>query len=301
MRTIWQGNRIVMVLCGVLACSSTGTGSRLKPRVAPIDSATVSANGTQLYYESAGRGPVVVLIHSGNLDHRMWDPQFETLSREHRVIRYDARGYGKSARPDAPFRADQDLRGLLDALRIDHASLVGISMGGRIAIDFALSYPARVDRLVLAAPGLSGAGIRGDTSWFAAGRIAYSRGDSAGIALAWLTQPFNRPAMEQPAVAARLREIASEQGRYWMTILRNNRSDFDQEGNPPAFGRTKEISAPTLVIFGTRDSPELGAIVDTLVATVPNIRRATIEGSGHLSNMDRPEEFTRLVRGFLRP
>jgi hypothetical protein len=79
-----------------------------------VDSGTVTVNGTTLFYEAAGHGSVVVLLHAGNLDRRVWDPQFLPLAREHRVIRYDQRGYGRSGPADAPYRHHEDLRALLD-------------------------------------------------------------------------------------------------------------------------------------------------------------------------------------------
>lgn len=194
---------LVALVCCLTACGSPAlhVASQLS---LGVDSATAAVNGTRLFYEEAGRGSVVVLLHAGDLDRRQWDPQFLALARQHRVIRYDAGGYGRSGRADTPFRADEDLYALLVALHVSHASLVGSSLGGRIAIDFALAHPSMVDRLVLAAPGLSGWQFsRGDTSWFAEARVARDRGDSAGIAIAWLKQDFMRPAMERPELVTR--------------------------------------------------------------------------------------------------
>ena len=265
-----------------------------------VDTGSVLVGGTRLFYEVAGAGPVVVLIHGGNMDRRMWDPQFLALARTNRVVRYDARGYGRSDRADVPFQAEQDLHALLVALKIERASLVGHSGGGRIAIDFALAYPSMVDRMVLAAPGLSGWQFaRGDTSWFAEGRRARDRGDSAGIALAWLKQDFMQAAMEHPELAERLREIARANGRFWTDVLRQNR-EMDRQGSPPALHRTGLVRAPTLLIVGTRDTPDIMGIADTLTASVPGIRRVTFEGAGHMVNMEQPDRFTDLVLAFLR-
>jgi pimeloyl-ACP methyl ester carboxylesterase len=113
-------------------------------------------NGTRLYYESAGEGPAVVLVHGGLVDSRLWDAQVGPLSKRLRVVRYDLRGFGRSADAHAPFSHLEDLRALLDFLKIERASLVGLSLGGIIAADFALEHPERVDRLVLVGPGLRG-------------------------------------------------------------------------------------------------------------------------------------------------
>lgn len=276
-----------------------GAGDGRAP-VQVVDSGTVAVNGTRLFYEAAGRGPVVVLLHGGNLDRRMWDPQFLPLAREHRVIRYDLRGFGKSGPADAPYQAHEDLHALLATLGVRHASLVGLSGGGRIAIDFALAHPEMVDRLVLAAPGLSGWQYsRADTAYFPAARRARDRGDAAALGLAWLGSAYMRPAMEHPELVARLREMAAENGTNWMGVLRHG--DLERVAEPPALHRTSTLRAATLLVVGTRDTPDIQAIADTLAATVPGLRRVSLEGAGHMVNLEQPGRFTDLVRDFLRP
>lgn len=266
-----------------------------------VESGSIAVNGSQLYYEAAGRGTVVVLLHAGNLDRRVWDPQFLPLAREHRVIRYDLRGYGRSGPVDAPYAHHEDLAALLDSLGIQRASLVGLSGGGRIAIDFALAHPERVNRLVLASTGLSGWRYQnaGDTAYFAEARRARDRGDAAALGLSWLGSAYMRPAMEHPELVAPLREMAAENGKAWMGLLKHG--DLERPADLPALHRTEALRVPTLLIVGTRDTPDIQAIADTLATTVPGIRRMTFEGSGHLVNMEQPERFTELVRTFLRP
>lgn len=295
--------RRLLVGAGMLtaaACAKPNSRHPPPPRI-PVDTATVTVNGTRIFYEAAGRGTPVVLLHSGNLDRRIWDAQFLDLARAHRVIRYDARGHGRSGPADTPYRADEDLHGLLLALRLPRVSLVGASLGGRIAIDYALAHPEAVDRLVLAAPGLSGWDFtHRDTTWLPEAREARARGDSAGIALAWLKQDFMQAAMERPALAASLRAIAADNGRFWMEVIRYN-GEADLQGSPPALHRTSLVRAPTLLIVGTRDTPDIAAIADTLAASMPSLRRVTFEAAGHLVNMEYPDRFTALVLAFLRP
>lgn len=289
---------LVVIAC-VAACRGTTPGSS---RVAPaaVDTGSVVVNGTHLFYQATGRGPAVILLHSADLDRRQWDPQFLSLAREHRIVRYDARGYGHSGPANSPFRADEDLYAFLVALHIPRASLIGSSLGGRIAIDFALAHPSMVDRLVLAAPGLSGWKFsRGDTSWFPEGRAARDRGDWGGIALAWLKQDFMRAAMERPELAAHLREVARDNGPYWKDYLRLG-GEQDQQGSPPALHRTRLVTAPTLLIVGTRDTRDIEGIADTLSATMPNIRRVTFQGAGHMLNLEQADRFNTLVLAFLR-
>ncbi len=260
----------------------------------------MSVNGTTLYHEAVGHGSVVVLLHSGNLDRHVWDPQFLPLAREHRVIRYDLRGYGRSGPADAPYQHHEDLRALLDGLGIQRVSLVGLSGGGRIALDFALAHPERVDRLVLASPGLSGWKYdAGDTAYFAEARRARDRGDAAALGIAWLGSAYMRPAMEHPELVAPLREMAAANGKAWMGLLKHG--EMETATDPPALHRTAALRVPTLLVVGTRDTPDIRAIADTLAASVPGIRRVTFEGAGHLVNMEQPQRFTNLIRAFLRP
>ncbi|HXM55057.1 MAG TPA: alpha/beta hydrolase [Candidatus Dormibacteraeota bacterium] len=120
----------------------------------------VDVNGARLWYESAGAagtGPAaVVLLHGHLIDSGQWDGQFAEFARSFAVVRYDARGFGRSDLPAGPFAYHEDLLGLLDALGIERAALVGCSGGGMTAIDLALEHPERVTALVLVGSGLSG-------------------------------------------------------------------------------------------------------------------------------------------------
>src|SRR5437899_7576992 len=200
--------------------------------VPAADTGFAAVPGGRLYYEVIGAGPTVVLLHGGNLDHRMWDQQLPVLLPHFRVVRYDARGFGRSSPADTAFQAQTDLYALLQHLAVQHASLVGLSLGGRIAIDFALDHPEMVDKLLLAGPGVSGwrDWSAEDTTWLVAARRAGHARDSVGMAMAWLTSDYMRPAMEQARLARRLRVIASENAAYWMGLLR--RGDLEREADP---------------------------------------------------------------------
>ena len=113
-------------------------------------------NGAHIFYETAGVGYPLVLVHAGIADSRMWDSQFNVLAEQYHVIRYDMRGYGKTAMVAGEYAHRDDLHGLLNALNIERAILVACSMGGRTAIDFTLEHPERVRALVLVGADLSG-------------------------------------------------------------------------------------------------------------------------------------------------
>lgn len=292
---------IVFGLAAASACHSSSPRTHsVGVETLRVDTGRVTVGATHLFYEMVGHGSTVVLIHGGNLDRRSWDPQFLALAQEHRVIRYDLRGFGKSGPADSPFQHHEDLRSVLAALHVKRASLVGISGGARIAIDFALAHPALVERLVLAAPGVSGWQFsRGDSAYFPQARIARDNGDVAGLGLAWLGSAYMRPAMEHPDLVPLLQEMAAANGQNWMGLLKHG--DLERAADPPALHRLSTLKVPTLLIVGTRDVPDIQAIADTLEAQVPHLRRETFVGAGHMVNLEQSQRFTKLVIVFLRP
>src|SRR5262249_9161414 len=122
----------------------------------PMKNGMARVNGTSLYYELKGKGfPLVLISGGGTLDRRTWDDSFSNFPKDYKVIRYDIRGIGKSARPLEPFSHSQDLYALLNFLNINKAHIIGLLFGGAIAIDFTLEHPEMVDSLILAASGSS--------------------------------------------------------------------------------------------------------------------------------------------------
>ena len=267
--------------------------------VVAIDTGRVAVEKGSLYWEAAGSGAPVILIHGGNLDRRMWDAQFDTLRHHYRVIRYDARGFGRSSPVDRPFRAPEDLAALLRAHRISRATLVGLSMGGGIAIDFALAHPDMVSRLVLAAPSISGGTWPedGDTLWLEAGRAAFARNDSIGLALAWLESDYIRTALRTPETSDRLREILTDNAGH--LIRRAREQDHAWETSPPAADRLAELQMPILLLVGNADTPMLLAMAEHLTMKAPRVQRIDFPGIGHMINLEAEAAFDRAVFDFL--
>jgi pimeloyl-ACP methyl ester carboxylesterase len=280
--------QIGLILFAALSC---GGSERLAPAVQ--GSAPVEGEG-RLFYEARGEGEPVLLIHGGNLDHRMWDDQFDLLAERFRTVRYDVRGFGRSTPGDVEHSAHEDLLALLDHLDVERAHIVGLSLGGRIAIDFALVHPERVIDLVLAGPGLSGWRFT-PAPWHDRLREAVQTGDVAAIAEAWLKSDYMAPAMENPELAERLRTITVENDDLWLREFRERRLD------PLAVGRLEELQLPVLLILGDRDVPDIHDIVELIEQKVPDTRKVLIQGAGHMVNMERPEEFNRALVGFLGP
>lgn len=119
-------------------------------RPGPESAGSVAVPGGEIRYSVAGVGPPLVLLHGGRLDRTMWDPLMPRLAAAHRIVRWDARGHGASTAPASPAAsAADDLRTLLDRLGFRRATIVGYSMGGGTAAEFAIRFPERVERLIL--------------------------------------------------------------------------------------------------------------------------------------------------------
>jgi 3-oxoadipate enol-lactonase len=253
-----------------------------------------AVNGTRLYYEVAGAGHPLVLLHGFSLDTRMWDDQFAAFAQRYRVVRYDARGFGQSAPPveGVSYTHRDDLRALLSHLGITSAHVLGLSMGGAIAVTFALAYPEATTALVLVASVLFGMPM---TSPFSAASAAREGGVAAARA-EWLNSPLFAPAQEHPDIAGRLRAIIDTySGWHWLHADPHTRS----RSQPSAAQRLGEIRVPTLVVVGDRDTPDLLAASDALAAGIPHARKVVIPDVGHMANMEAPEQVNALVLEFL--
>ncbi len=255
-----------------------------------------AVNGTRLYYEVAGFGPPLVLIHGHGLDSRMWDDQFAPFAVYYRVLRYDLRGFGKSAPVgEIPYTHEEDLAALLDHLGIARAAILGLSSGGAVAIDFALAYPTMTRALIVVDAALGGHAW--SEEWSARWKALRQTARTADALVAndqWLTHPLFAPAQEQPAVALQLRQMVTDySGWHWA-----NR-DPQRGSDPPATERLRDITAPTLIILGARDLPDFHVIADQIADQITDARKIVLPGVGHMANMEAPEQFNAAVLGFL--
>jgi len=291
--------RLLLLILLLTSCQPADREPSASLAATQTDTGRVRVPGSTLFYERAGSGSPVILLHGGNLDRRMWDEEFAALQRTHRVIRYDARGYGRSGAADTAFSAHHDLRDLMNALQVPRASLVGLSLGGRIAMDFALAHPDRVDRLVLVAPGISGGtwAEDADTAWLAVARDAAKRHDSVAVARAWLGSAYIRTALRDSVTAQRVRRWVEDQSPFWGGLVRHQ--DLEVEAAPPAAGRLAELTAPILLVVGTDDTPFILDVARAIEAQAPQVQRVDIPGIGHMVNLEAPGPFREALVAFL--
>jgi 3-oxoadipate enol-lactonase len=254
-----------------------------------------------LYAEVAGEGPELVLLHEGVCDSRMWDPQWEAFTRSHRVLRFDFRGYGRTPLSPGSYSAAKDVIELLDEHGFERAALVGVSLGGRVALEVALAQPERVSALVLVGSGLPGHDWSDEmkATWEEE-EAAFNAGDldrAVEVTLrTWVDGPRRKPEDVDPAVRAKVAEMQKRALELYAEVG----DDAEEELLvADVADRLGEIRARTLVAVGAEDVPDILAIADKLAGEIPGARRATIEDTAHVPSLERPHEFERLVLGFV--
>ena len=255
---------------------------------------------SDLFWLDAGTGSPVVLLHGGFLDHRMWDDQIPALAQRHRVIAPDARGHGRSANAAQPFRAVDDLAALLRSLDTGPAVLVGVSMGAGTAVDTALEYPELVSALVVTGAGTSEPYFTDPwtTAALAGWQAAMAAGDLAASVDAFVllaAGPHRTLDDLDPDVVGRLRTMARD------TMSKHHR-DEPNWLVPVAdtWARAAAIQVPVLALNGGMDSPDHIGMAERLAGTVADGRVATVDGTGHYPNMERPAAFDEILDDFLR-
>jgi 3-oxoadipate enol-lactonase len=270
--------------------------TNFQPRTGFLDT-----QGAPLYYEVTGEGHPLLLIHAGVADSRMWDQQFQTFAQHYRVIRYDLRGFGQSSIPAGPFADYKDTFALLEHLGIKQAHMIGISVGGRVALDFTLAYPEKVTALVLGAPDVSGRqSLSVDIQRFAKEEEALlEQGDLVGATelnlRMWVDGPRRTPDQVDPTVRQHIYEM---QYHAFTVPIPDEAEALPLE--PPAIARLAEIHVPTLLIIGEYAIPDKHELVEQLALEIPHAKLIVIPGAAHIVNMEQPAEFNKVVLEFLK-
>jgi 3-oxoadipate enol-lactonase len=284
--------RIIIALIGALILAACSSNPQITVGFVEVD-------GGRLYYQEAGQGLAVVMIHGGYLDHRMWDPQFQTLARNYRVISYDVRAHGQSTSDSVVFADHEDLQQLMDQLDVPQAIIMGLSMGGSIAIDYALTCPDRVAGLVLVGSGMSGYPFDDEhsTKYMEELMAAFQTGEWGNVhecfARWWVDGPRRTPDQMDPVVRSKALEMLAGSHLRW------NMYQLTRFPDPPAVERIGSIPGPLLSIVGGIDVPVIHAIADTITAVVADSRKVVIPGVAHMVNMEKPAEFNRVVLEFM--
>ena len=272
---------VLLMLPVIQAQTQNGTGGFLEVE-----------NG-KIYYEECGTGEeAVVLIHDGVVHSAVWDDVWPSFCKTFHTIRYDRRGYGRSPTATGWYTETDDLFALLRHLTVQHAMLVGSSHGGELSIEFALEHPNLVEQLVLVGAVVHGYPYsdhflnRGEETW-----ATPKKGDTAG-AIAKISNDKYLTAADHPGARQKIRDL--------LTAAPQDFTNTDRAREvPSSLPRLHEIHVPTLILVGDADIPDVHAHAGAIETGIPNSRRIVITDAGHLMYLEKPEDFTRIVTGFL--
>jgi len=261
-------------------------------------------DGVKLHYEEAGRGTPIVFVHEFAADLRAWDPQLSHFARRYRCIAYNARGYPPSDVPESferysQERARDDVRAVMDALGIERAFVVGLSMGGFATLHFGMKYSARALGLVVAGCGYGAEPAKRE-------EFQRSSRDNARVMLEEGMAKFaagygHGPARLQlrtkdPRGFARYIQQLSEH-----SALGSANTMLGYQARRPSLYDLKSeiagITAPLLVVAGDEDDPTLepGLMIKR---TLPKAGLVVLPRSGHALNLEDPAQFNRIVEDF---
>lgn len=279
-----------------------------------IEHTWLEVDGLRIHCFVAGEsGSPVILLHGGGLDSASisWGAEIGPLSAHHRVFAPDLPGYGESDKPTVEYTLDyyaHFLDHLLDALHLDKASLVGLSLGGGIALSFTLNYPARVDRLVL----VDTYGIQDKVAWHRSSylfiHIPYLQelsyqllGSSRGM-LRWgllaggtvhNAQHLSRELIDEVYRQAH----TPSRGKAFTSTQKNDMTWHDLRSDMT--GRLHEITVPTLLVHGTQDRAVPLSYAQKAHALIKNSELVILQDCGHWAQREKPEEFHQVVTTFL--
>lgn len=252
----------------------------------------------RLYYTVSGKGDPVVLIHGNFNDHQIWNEQVDSFSAQYTLIRYDLRGYGFSSTPNSPFSNVNDLKVLIDSLKLQHVTLVGSSMGGGIATDFTLTYPHLVKALILVSPSINGNSYPLKMMWQGTKNYINLRLKGRKKAIdSFITNRFWQYFFPS---------IRKEEARTKVTNNVRNPNNFCRFSpslslavKPYAFMRLHEINIPTLIVISDNDHSFNTETAETLHKIIGLSSKIIIKDCGHLPFIEVPYEFNQVVLDFL--
>jgi pimeloyl-ACP methyl ester carboxylesterase len=280
---------ILFLLVSAFANSASQNSELFKS--APVDTGYVLVDGGKLFYELAGNGENIVLLHDGMVNREIWDEQFLLLAKTYRVVRYDRRGYGKSSDPEMKYSHIEDLNRLFAQLNIDKAVLFGMSSGGRLAIDFTLTYPEKVSGLVLVGAVVSGFGYTSHMDNRGGHFDPQKITDPVKVHDYFINDDPYEIYSENTAAKEKVMKLLPNLGR-------ENRIPTQPAGKV-AIRSLSEIKVPALILTGEYDIPDVHAHAGAINAGISNSRREIIPRSGHLIPIEQPALFNEAIMKFL--
>jgi pimeloyl-ACP methyl ester carboxylesterase len=261
----------------------------------------VQADNARLYYETAGEGVPLVMIHAGVADSRQWNNEFAFFARDYQIVRYDMRGYGKSEPVDGEFNHLDDLVTILSTLGIhEPVVIMGCSMGGGLAMDFVLTHPSRARALIMVGSAPSGLELDVPSpAKFAEVEKAFESGDLDLVCEIETQIWFDGTGRTPEQVNQGMRKLLYEMNRQALAHEGKQLGKRLPNTSAPAFDRLSDLQIPVLVILGAHDNPYIRAAAEYMVERIPSAQKVIIKDAAHLPNMDHPDEFQTHVANFL--
>jgi pimeloyl-ACP methyl ester carboxylesterase len=227
-----------------------------------------------------GAQPQAVFLHGFGTDLHTWDSVWAAMGDALPALRYDLRGYGRSVtREEGAFTHADDLLCLLDTIGLDVIDLVGVSMGGSIALNFTLEHPQRVRRLVLISPGLVAWEWSGQ--WRALWQPIVDQARAGALQEArhlWWMHPLFESTRRSAAAPALFESIMQFTGDQWLGD--HHRLMY------PDVDRLHRLTAPTLLLTGGRDMADFRLIAELLEASASTVQRIDHTDLGHLLHLE---------------
>lgn len=256
----------------------------------------VDVSGHSIAYWSAGQGPPLVLLHGFLCDSRCWRTQLTALADQFAVLAWDAPGAGLSSDPPAAFTITdwaEILAAFLDRVGVERAHMLGLSWGGLLAQEFIRLSPARVDRLVLADTYAGWKGSLPDEVVEKRRARCYRDASRATdeVVAEWVPFEFFSNASEE--LSAEMAGVVAGFHPLGFRLMAKALADTDTSALLPT------IAAPTLLLWGDGDLRSPLSVAEQFHTAIPGSRLEVIAGAGHVSNMEKPDEFNARVRDFL--
>ncbi len=249
---------------------------------------SVDVNGARLWYDEAGSGPAVLLLHGGLGDSGLWEPVVPFLAERFRTIRSDLRFYGRSTGPNAPWSWQDDAIGVLDELGIERAAIVGLSMGGKLALDFALAHPDRPWAVAGVAPGPGG---HDGGAYTEEHEARFEAAEDKTEAM----MEIDREGWAPLGAHDRIRQL------WRATPDANPLPEGVEPLEPPgapAKERLGELRVPTLVVTASHDPAGMREIGPLVEREAPNARHLELD-SDHYLTLREPELLSSMLLEFL--
>lgn len=262
------------------------------------ETGTIETQGASLFYRQAGAGTPVLLLHAGVADSRMWQALLAQPPDGMHLVAPDLKGYGRSPLPPNAFAYEDDAAALLDALGIETVWVVGVSFGGRVALDFALAHPERVRGLIIVSPLVPGLETGESLAAFGEEEERLLAADDLDAATElnlrwWVDGPYRAPEQVDRTVREHVGMMQTEAFRV---------PEPDGVGvrrrEQPAGAQLQEIRLPVLVVAGDRDLPDVLRHAATLQEKIAGARLVTVPDAAHMLTMEVPALFSELVEGF---